>query len=80
MLAPVALADAAPGTQVTRGTIRRSFNRRGRATLRLRLNSTGKRLLKQSGALRVRLQVDVTDRTGQSTTLQLLVNLLRRRR
>jgi hypothetical protein len=78
--APIALADAAPDTQVTRGTIRRPLNRRGRATLKLRLNSTGKRLLKESGVLRVRLQVDVTDRTGRSTELQLLVTLLRKRR
>src|SRR5262245_30204434 len=78
--ARVALGDVAPDTQVTRGTVRRALGRRGRATLKLALNSTGRRLLKESGSLRVRLQVDVTDRTGRSTTLQFLVSLLRKRR
>jgi hypothetical protein len=48
--------------------------------VKLRLNALGKRLLKDSGSLRVRLQVGVVDRTGRPTTLQFLVNLLRRRR
>ncbi len=77
---PVALADSSTLLQVTRGTVRRPFNRRGRSTLKLRLNSLGKRLLRESGQLRVRVEVRVNDRVGRATTLQLLVNLLRRRR
>jgi hypothetical protein len=78
--AAAAPGDAASDMQVTRGTVRRALSRRGRATLKLALNSTGKRLLKESGSLRIRLQVDVTDRTGRSTTLQFLISLLRKGR
>jgi hypothetical protein len=75
---PVA-ALATPGAQVTRGPIRRRLNRRGRSTVKLRLNALGKRLLKEAGRLPVVVSVQVTDRTGRATSLQSLLTLLRRR-
>jgi hypothetical protein len=79
VLTPVALATVAPGTQVTRST-RKPLNRRGRATLKLHLNATGRRLLKESGRLTIRVQVDVRDRTGWPSTLQKVIDVLRKRR
>jgi hypothetical protein len=70
---------ANPGAQVTRGPILRRLNRRGRGSVKLRLNALGKRLLREAGSLRVVVSVQVTDRTGRATSLQSLLTLLRRR-
>ena len=64
---------------MTRGPIRRRLNRRGRGRVKLKLNPLGKRLLKESGRLQVSVSVQVTDKTGRSTSLQSLLTLLRRR-
>jgi hypothetical protein len=52
--------------------------KKGRAKLKLQLNRVGKGLLKQSGQLTVVTQTTVTDRDGRQTTLQNLVDFVKK--
>ena len=55
----------------------RKFNKKGRAKLRLKLNPTGKQLLKQAGELEALVIVNVTDKGGNSVNFQKLVKFRR---
>jgi hypothetical protein len=68
-------AEGAPG--VTK-KMRRRFDRRGRAVLKLRLNAAGKELLRRRGELRVLLRVTMADGRGRRGTIERLVTILRR--
>lgn len=63
-------------TAVTK-SVKRRFNKKGRAKLRLKLSSTGKRLLKDTGSLELLVVVRVTDRQAQAVEFQKLVTLKR---
>jgi hypothetical protein len=55
----------------------RKFNKKGRAKLRLKLNPSGKQLLKQQGELPALVIVNVTDKDGKSVNFQKLVKFRR---
>jgi hypothetical protein len=87
-----ALVPTASATIVTGGAItapagltvvtkkpdkQRKFNKKGRAKLRLKLNPTGKQLLKAQGEVQALVIVNVTDKGGNSVNFQKLVKFRR---
>jgi hypothetical protein len=77
-LATVGAITGPPGLSAVTKNVRRNFNRKGRARLRLKLTRTGKTLLKDTGALQILVVARVTDRAGSSVDFQRLLELRRR--
>lgn len=71
-------AEADPSTAVTR-TVRRAFNRHGRARIVLRLNRAGRRLLRGASTLTVQVRTTIADGAGHAGERQ-GVTLVRRAR
>ena len=66
-------------TAVTK-SVTRKFNKKGRAKLRLNLNSTGKATLRRAGSLDMLVVVEVTDRQGHPVDFQSVNHVVKKSR
>jgi len=66
-------------TAVTK-SVTRKFTKKGRAKLRVKLNSTGKATLRRAGSLDMLVVVEVTDRQGQPTDFQSVIDVVKKSR
>lgn len=66
-------------TAVTK-SVTRKFDKKGRAKFRVRLNSTGKAMLRRAGSLEMLAVVEATDRQGQPVTFQHVIDLVEKSR
>ncbi len=67
-----------PGLTAVTKSVTRKFNKKGKSKLRLKLNRTGKSLLKSNGSLQMLVVIKVTDRQGTPVEFQRLLTLLKK--
>ena len=59
-------------------SVTRKFNKKGRAKFRVKLNSTGKAVLRRAGSLEMLVVVEVTDRQGQPIDFQSVIDVVKK--